>query len=475
MIMNQRILILLFGLAINCLASATSYSQDEKVTAQKMPLDVIINITPRLEAYLKARRAQVSELATKYERVLKTGLNKAADKGDLITTQAFQKEEARLDTLKKTLVLIPKDSVSAAQEQLTLPDLPDGTPEALVGLRKIWSTEWQKIRTKLDATLQQSLKVVESDLTKKRHFEDAKIVFDYRKLLLANSPGLLATSSTGTEPTNKPPDTPNAKTNGVLAAATKTAPYVNSLKMRFVPVKINGGPTDGKKILFSIWETRVQDYQEFVNDVRGRKWRKADFKQKDDHPAVQVSWLDAVAFCEWLTERESKKRKLGKHDYYRLPTDHEWSCAVGLGKEEDPQSAPNLKDGKDPDIYFWGRNFPPKRVVGNFYGEESKKDPKGNKMRIKGYNDGYEWTAPVGSFEANGFGLYDMGGNVWEWCHEWFDPLIKGPRVLRGTAWNNSREMSLRASNRGSGPTDAVTNTFGFRVVIESVTGDIAK
>ena len=134
----------------------------------------------------------------------------------------------------------------------------------------------------------------------------------------------------------------------VPATATKDAPYVNTLGMRFVPVPITGGPTAGQgelapghqpplvpgaatSVLFSVWDTRVQDYAEFVKETK-REWPKPEFQQGPTHPAVMVSWDDATAFCAWLTERERKAGKLGANERYRLPSDHEWSCAVGLAR-----------------------------------------------------------------------------------------------------------------------------------------------
>lgn len=469
MIVNQKILMLSFSLAVIFSGITTSEAQDNKDAAQKFPLAVLIEMNPRLEVYLKVRRSQVSELAIKYGRVLDTGMNKSADAGDLKTTDAFQKEKLSLEKLKKSLAVTPDDPVSAVLDNVTLPDLPSGTPEALVGLRKIWTTEWQKIRGKLDTSLQQSLKKLESDLTKGRKIEHAKIVYAYRESLLSSN--LVATA--GLVTTKKlavpSPGATGAMADKSLAIATKEKPFENSIKMRFVPVLVTGGPTDAQTVFFSIWETRVKDYEKFVRDDRDLEWRTANFKQKDDHPAVQVSWQDAEAFCAWLTESERKMGKLGKDKIYRLPTDHEWSCAVGIGKEEDAMAAPMLKNKKLVDVYLWGRDYPPKNGVGNFNGQETKRNPIGKTLPVRGYNDKNERTSSVGSFEANEQGLYDMGGNVWEWCHDLFDPSNKDRRVLRGACWNNSRGINLLASNRLSSIPDSRNDGFGFRIVIADV------
>ena len=130
----------------------------------------------------------------------------------------------------------------------------------------------------------------------------------------------------------------------------------------------------GKKCSSAFGETRVKDYEKFIKDDN-RKWPKAVFEQGDDHPAVKASWHDAVAFCAWLTKKERRKGKLDENKVYRLPTDHEWSCAIGIGKEEDADTAPNLKDGEIPNVYFWGDKFPPRKGAGNYNGQEAKARP----------------------------------------------------------------------------------------------------
>ena len=103
----------------------------------------------------------------------------------------------------------------------------------------------------------------------------------------------------------------------------KTKPWENSLGMKFVPVP-------GTNLLFSIWLTRVEDYKVFAKETK-RSWPKPEFEQGPTHPAVHVSWVDAKAFCRWLTEKERAEGRLKKGQEYRLPTDAEWSMAVGLG------------------------------------------------------------------------------------------------------------------------------------------------
>lgn len=254
-----------------------------------------------------------------------------------------------------------------------------------------------------------------------------------------------------------------------ISSATSDKPFENSLGMRFVPVPITGGPTDGQTVLFSIWETRVKDYQAFIKTDHGRDRPDPIFPQGENHPVVNVTWEDAVAFCEWLTKKEHKSGLLGTNQFYRLPTDHEWSCAVGIGEREDAIVPPGEKKGHLAGIYPWGWAWPPPKGAGNFYGEECMHNPYDSlRNPIKGYNDGYDRTAPVGSFEVNQHGLYDMGGNISEWCQDFFDSVKKESHVLRGSSWNVPEQSILRSSYRGYNAADAFYLNRGFRMVIGS-------
>ena len=212
------------------------------------------------------------------------------------------------------------------------------------------------------------------------------------------------------------------------AAATKENPFVNSLGMKFVPVP-------GTNVLFSLWETRMKDYQAFC-DATGRSWPKPSFPQTGDHPAMNVSWEDATAFCEWLSQKEGNK--------YRLPTDREWSCAVGIGDRE-YGATPKSKAMKVDNVFPWGEQWPPPNDAGNFFGQECKTSAALAALKamgwhtskwvaIKGFNDGNVFTAVVGSFRPNELGIYDLGGNVWEWCQDEYEPGAAS-RVLRGGSW----------------------------------------
>ena len=131
--------------------------------------------------------------------------------------------------------------------------------------------------------------------------------------------------------------------------------------MKFVPVA-------GTEVAFCIWETRVKDYAAYAAANAGVDGRLEKlwpgFKQEDTHPVVKVSWNDANAFCAWLTKKELAEGKIKAGQKYRLPTDAEWSVAVGLGKEKG--NTPEAKSEGIKDVYPWGKEWPPPVGAGNY-------------------------------------------------------------------------------------------------------------
>ena len=239
--------------------------------------------------------------------------------------------------------------------------------------------------------------------------------------------------------------------------------------MKFVPVPILGGPTGGQRVLFSVWDTRVQDYEAFVKETK-REWPKVDFPQGSTHPAVNVSWEDAHAFCQWLTSRDQKAGRLPLDWRYRLPSDHEWSCAVGIGEREDPTKRPGEKSEHLGGVYPWGAQWPPPAGAGNYAGEELRPDLEAGRYTyikdvIDGYNDGFVNPSPVGSFATNRFGLFDIGGNVWQWCEDWYDKDRKFP-VLRGASWDTYVRGHLQSSFRFRNTPELRNLSDGFRCVV---------
>jgi formylglycine-generating enzyme required for sulfatase activity len=228
----------------------------------------------------------------------------------------------------------------------------------------------------------------------------------------------------------------------------------NSLGLEFVPAG-----TDG--VLFCKWLTRLQDYQVFVEDT-GHGIEAPGFEQGPDHPAVNVSWEDAQQFCQWLTRKERTAGVISSSAVIRLPTDHEWSVAVGIGDRENPNVSPKRKDGQIPGIYPWGTAWPPPAGAGNFAGAERPDLDPGD---LKDYNDGFPYTSPVGSFQPNVHGLYDMAGNVHEWVEDTlsFDGVM---RVMRGGSWYTNLPPALISSRRDAALPNERSSRVGFRCVL---------
>jgi formylglycine-generating enzyme required for sulfatase activity len=109
------------------------------------------------------------------------------------------------------------------------------------------------------------------------------------------------------------------------------------------------------------------------------------------------------------------------------------------------------------DVYPWGNQWPPPKGAGNYY------------KSLKA--DNFEYTSPVGSFAANKLGLHDMGGNVYEWCEDWYDPAAKAYRVLRGASWRNRGPGVLLSSRRSLSTPDYRSLYVGFRCVLVGGSG----
>ncbi len=154
-----------------------------------------------------------------------------------------------------------------------------------------------------------------------------------------------------------------------------------------------------------------------------------------------------------------------------MSSDHEWSCVIGIGEGEDAALFPGEKVGKHPDVYPWRSAWPPPDHIGNFASEELRPllaEGKYDFIKnvITGYHDGFATAAQVGSYPANALGLYDLHGNVHEWCEDWSDSTQE-KRVYRGAgSWADFYRQSLSSSWRGAmGPSGKVNGT-GFRVVM---------
>ena len=223
----------------------------------------------------------------------------------------------------------------------------------------------------------------------------------------------------------------------------------NSLGMRFVRVPVAG---QARPIEFCIHETRECD----IAASRGTT-------STSQRAATQVSWNDALAFCRWLTTKEHREGRLSLNQQYRLPTDHEWSCAAGIGAREDPDNTPEAKRHIIVSHYPWGSTWPPPRDSGNYFGRETQHVIPTSEP-IPGFRDNHHAACEVMRFKPAPLGLYDLGGNVWEWCADNYRPGTDW-RVLRGAAWNCSRPEVLLSSHRTFDPPNYRSDSVGFRVV----------
>lgn len=182
-----------------------------------------------------------------------------------------------------------------------------------------------------------------------------------------------------------------------------------------------------------------------------RTWRHPGFPQEDQHPVVYVSWHDAVAFCRWLGRKEGRE--------YRLPTEAEWEYACRARTVSRFSCGDAVADlFRAANVRHWVRN--------NHGGVERLKQP-------------HDYTSPVGTFEPNPFGLYDMHGNVWEWCSDWHDRDYysrsetsdpKGPTqgdgcVVRGGSFRFP-QWSARSANRAAHLPVYALPDVGFRVAM---------
>ena len=268
----------------------------------------------------------------------------------------------------------------------------------------------------------------------------------------------------------------SATSTASLLPATKESPFINTLGMKFVPVAISGGSSQKQELLFSVWHTRVQDYQQFsaANPGLDDSWKSQEkdgvpVGKEPDHPVVGVSWEDAQAFCKWLTQKETAEGRLAKGLFYRLPSDEEWSWAADVPLEGG--TIPREKHRLNITVFPWGQEWPPRKGAGNFADESfHEKFPKPDAQRpeitnvwIESYKDGYATTSPVGVFQPNRLGLYDMVGNAWQWCEDWWDSTKK-ERVLRGGSWRNNDH--LNSNFRHFMAPLSRYNYLGFRCVL---------
>lgn len=186
-----------------------------------------------------------------------------------------------------------------------------------------------------------------------------------------------------------------------------------------------------------------------------KNWRNPGYVQDDSHPVACVSWNDASAYARWLSQKTGRD--------YRLLTEAEWEYAARAGTKTARfwDDAGNMSCG-----YANGADLTTQARV-----------PGADKWPIANCSDRYAYTAPVGSYRANSFGLYDMLGNVWEWTRDCWNGNYSGAptdgnawaagdcsqRVVRGGSWEDA-PVGLRAAYRVGSPTVIRVYIRGFRV-----------
>jgi len=192
----------------------------------------------------------------------------------------------------------------------------------------------------------------------------------------------------------------------------------------------------------------------------GADWRSPGFRQADDHPVVNVSWFDAVHYCNWLSVKEGLRpaytisgvsvRWDRSANGYRLPTEAEWEYACRAGTTTPFFTGQRISTSQA----NYDGNFPYNR---------------GNQGLFR------KTTMPTGSFQPNAWGLYDMHGNVWEWCWDINGPRRSSPmvdpigddtgdyRIRKGGSWA-APARALRSANRMSDLPETAGGNTGFRL-----------
>jgi formylglycine-generating enzyme required for sulfatase activity len=188
----------------------------------------------------------------------------------------------------------------------------------------------------------------------------------------------------------------------------------------------------------------------------GRYWNNLGFPQSSNSPVACVSHSDVTQYINWLNQKSSKQ--------YRLPTEAEWEYAARGGTG---------------DSRFWGDAVD--KSACQYANVANSKKSSNNYFPC---DDGHKWSSPVGSYNPNNYGIYDMLGNMWEWCSDKYDSnyysnsLRNNPPgatsgqlyTIRGGSWNG-RSSDIRAANRNWAEQDTRKSNVGFRLVTQT-TGD---
>jgi formylglycine-generating enzyme required for sulfatase activity len=297
-------------------------------------------------------------------------------------------------------------------------------------------------------------------------------------------------------PPAPPPPPLNASGFANPAATTRQQPWKNSLNMSFIPVPgieralICQHETRMSDFLLSIagqgleWEAWKEAYgvdavtRVRLMDVRPSGWEVQDKNLLDvsfglaslglpkDAPACGINIFMARRFCAWLTWREQRQGRLAANEYYRLPTDDEWSLAAGLPAEKELVVERRHRSMDNP-VHPWGLSWPPPPHFANYAGTEAR-DANWPVawLSLPGRNDDFPRAAPVGSFPPASTGLYDVWGNVWEWC-ESPPNVISAEMTLRGGSWvEGGYKPQMRKDYRRFERANLRESCIGFRCAL---------
>ncbi|RNC86379.1 MAG: hypothetical protein ED556_08790 [Winogradskyella sp.] len=187
------------------------------------------------------------------------------------------------------------------------------------------------------------------------------------------------------------------------------------------------------------YEITVAEYKAFCIATKREMPKKPEWGWIDNHPIINTSWNDATAYIKWLNKE--------MNETYRLPTEAEFEYVI--------------RNGGEKGVFPWGNGNPTNENLA----DEAFKSKTSRTNIWEGHNDGFAYTAPVGSYEPNKLGVYDINGNIWEWCSDWYDAYtskkssnpkgakISKNKVGRGGSYNADPWHSRSASRAFVEPT----------------------
>jgi formylglycine-generating enzyme required for sulfatase activity len=232
-----------------------------------------------------------------------------------------------------------------------------------------------------------------------------------------------------------------------------------------------------RSFAISIREVTNAEFRRFRKEHDSGSYQGIDLNG-DKQPVVLVTWNDAISYLNWLSEKDGLTPAYEENEGkmiavvpmttgYRLPTESEWAFMAryegGIIKNKKPLKFP------------WGYEFKPPNKSGNY----ADSSAEGNlPIVINNYIDGHKVASPVGTYSPNNIGLFDLGGNVSEWCHDYYDIHVHGKEkmlrdpmgpdtgqyhVVRGSSWRHGSITELRLSYRDYA--EESRNDLGFRIV----------